>query len=169
MSSSINAATFFVARSGTTVFVRATGLANMKNAPTLHGFLENEQTQGMRFVCLDLAGCMGMDSTFMGLMVDFAKRLEESQGRLVIVNPGDKNRNLLAMLGVDEIVHVVDECPAPAADFAHLESEANLSTKERMQLIRTAHEQLVRLSDANQQKFSTFLTALNADMKKLNP
>lgn len=162
------AATFAVARAGATVYVRASGLANMKNAPTLHGFLEAEEANGMTKVCLDLGACLGMDSTFMGLMVEFARRLEDVQGRLVIVNPGPRNLALLNMLGVDEVVRIVERCDAPPATFHDLTSEPTLSTRERMQLIRSAHDHLVQLNDANQQKFSAFLAALDKDLAKFD-
>jgi len=161
-------AVFAVARSGANVYVRAAGLANMKNAPTLHGFLEAELAQGMRRVCLDLQGCLGMDSTFMGLMVEFSKRLNDQNGRLVIVNPGAKNLMLLTMLGVNEVVPVVETCQVPPVDFFDLSSQPLLSVRERMQLIRTAHENLVKLSASNQQKFAGFLEALDRDLAKLD-
>lgn len=159
-------ATFAVARAGTTVYVRASGLANMKNAPTLHGFLEAELEQGMRQACLDLAGCLGMDSTFMGLMVEFAKRLADQRGRLVIVNPGEKNHLLLTMLGVDEVIRVIDECAQPAVQYVDLNSEPAMSIRDRMVMIRNAHEHLVKLSAVNQQKFAAFLQALDRDLAK---
>jgi anti-sigma B factor antagonist len=164
VSASISQATFAVARSGTTVYVRASGLANMKNAPTLHGFLEAELSQGMRQACIDLGGCLGMDSTFMGMMVEYAKRLEDQNGRLVIVNPGERNLALLAMLGVDEVIRVIEQCSEPAADFTDITCEPSMSTRQRMQLIRSAHENLVRLSESNQSKFAAFLQALNKDL-----
>jgi len=164
----LSTAVFSVARAGTTVYVRAAGLANMKNAPTLHGFLEAELAQGMRRVCLDLNGCLGMDSTFMGLMVEFSKRLTDQDGRLVIVNPGPKNLLLLTMLGVNEVVPVMETCQAPVVDFFDLSSKPQLSVRERMQLIRTAHENLVQLSASNQQKFAGFLEALDRDLAKLD-
>lgn len=160
-------ATFAVARAGATVYVRASGLANMKNTPTLHGFLEAELEQGMRQACLDLGGCLGMDSTFMGLLVEFAKRLAEQKGRLIIVNPGEKNHLLLTMLGVDEVIRVVSECPQPAVDFIDLTSEPAMSMRERIHLIRSAHEHLIKLSPSNQQKFTAFLQALDRDLEKL--
>lgn len=162
-----NAAAYHVARSGEVVFVRSSGLANMKNAPMLDAFLNTEVDQGARTVCVDLSSCTGMDSTFMGLLVGFARQLELQKGRLVIVNPSPANLKLLQMLGVTMVVTVLENEPAPEVEFVTLASDPLMSPLQRMELIQKAHQNLVKLTDTNQQKFAAFLAALQKDLDKL--
>lgn len=160
-------ATYRAARAGSTVYVRVVGLAGMRNAPVLDAFLESGRGQQVATVCIDLSDCLGMDSTFMGTIVGHAQALAEAHARLVIVRPGDKNRHLLAMLGVTEVVAVVDAGEPPAVAFQELDESQSVGTVERMELIQQAHQRLAALSEANAQKFSPFLKALEADLGRL--
>jgi len=164
---SSSSASFHVARSGTTVFVRSSGLANMKNAPMLEFFLTTAIEQGATTACIDLGACTGMDSTFMGLLVGTHKLLSEHKGRLVVVNPGTANLRLLEMLGVTMVVPVVEHQAAPDAEFVVMTSEPQMGPVQRMELVQRAHQNLVKLSEANVSKFSAFLTALDKDLAKL--
>jgi len=159
--------TYQVARAGTTVFVRSTGLANMKSAPMLDAFLATEIEQGATTACIDLSACAGMDSTFMGLLVGYAKQMDVSAGRLVIVNPSPANLRLLQMLGVTLVVPVVEKQDPPDVDFITLASDPQMSPLQRMEMVQRAHQNLIKVTEANEGKFSTFLVALEKDLVKL--
>jgi len=161
------ATAYLVARSGTTVFIRSTGLANMKNAPMLDVFLSTEIEQGATTACIDLSACSGMDSTFMGLLVGYAKQMDVSAGRLVIVNPSPANLRLLQMLGVTLVVPVVEKQDPPDVDFITLASDPQMSPLQRMEMVQRAHQNLIKVTEANEGKFSTFLVALEKDLVKL--
>lgn len=158
---------YLVARAGSTVFIRSTGLANMKNAPMLDAFLAAEIEQGVTTACIDLSTCSGMDSTFMGMLVGYARLMDLSAGRLVIVNPSPANLRLLQMLGVTLVVPVIEKQAAPDATFITLSSDPQMSPLQRMELVQRAHQNLVKLTDANQGKFSAFLVALEKDLARL--
>ena len=160
-------ASFHVARSGSTVFIRSCGLANMKNAPMLEFFLTTAIQQGATTACIDLNSCTGMDSTFMGLLVGTHKLLTEHGGKLVVVNPSAANLRLLIMLGVTLVVPVVENEPAPAAEFVVMDSEPQMGPLQRIELVKRAHQNLVKLSEANRSTFTAFLTALDRDLEKL--
>ena len=108
-------ASYLVARTGTTVYVRAVGLANMKNAPMLDAFLQEEIRLQATTACVDLSACTGMDSTFMGVMVGCSQQLVKCSGRLVIVNPTEHNFRLLEMLGVSAVLPVIERCTLGAS------------------------------------------------------
>lgn len=160
-------ASFHVARSGSTVFVRSCGLANMKNAPMLEFFLTTALEQGATTACVDLNACTGMDSTFMGLLVGIHKLLADHGGKLVVVNPSAANLRLLIMLGVTLVVPVVENEPAPAVEFVVMDSDPQMSPQQRIDLVRRAHLNLIKLSDSNLAKFSAFLAALEKDLEKI--
>lgn len=158
---------YLVARLGVTVYIRALGLANMRNAPMLDSFLASSQAEGAVTACIDLSACSGMDSTFMGLLVGHAKMRTDHGGRLVIVNPSSGNARLLRMLGVDVVVPMVETHALPEIEFLALPSDPSLDVQERMAVIQRAHQNLVRLSDANKAKFSAFLQVLETDLARL--
>jgi len=161
-------ASYHAARQGDAVYVRSSGLANMKNAPVLDAFLAAELAAGARKVYVDLAACTGMDSTFMGLMVGFARHYEDAGGTLAIVNPGANNLRLLKMLGVTEVVRVSESQRLPPdIDFVLIASDPDLSPTERAELISRAHQNLMRISESNKAKFSAFLAAIEADLARL--
>src|SRR5688500_16405669 len=60
--------------------------------------------RGYRQFVLDLKECPGLDSTFMGTRAGIALRLREiGQGELRVTNLNERNRDLLANLGLDQL------------------------------------------------------------------
>ena len=160
-------ASYQIARMGATIFVRAVGLANMKNAPMLDLFLQSEIEQEARMVCIDLSVCAGMDSTFMGVLVGYAQLLGTRGGKLVVVNPSDGNLRLLDMLGVSAVLPVIRRTERAELEFVNLPASPTLGPMQRLELVRRAHHHLVAISDDNRAKFSAFLQALEADLAKV--
>jgi anti-anti-sigma factor len=162
MSQSVNV--YHVARNGVHVYVRAIGLANMKNAQMLDAFLRAEMRTQVDIICVDLSACTGMDSTFMGLMVGTSGQLATSGGKLVVINPTDAGHRLLGMLGVTEVIPVVSGCDLPELEFVALEAGVSQSQLARMEVIQRAHQSLAAINEANRTKFAAFLVALEADL-----
>lgn len=158
---------YLVARHGHVVYVRAVGLANMKNAPVLDAFLAAEVDANVHTVCIDLSACGGMDSTFMGLLVGSSQRLRPHGGKLVIVNPTEHGLKLLRLLGLSDVLAVLEGCELPVLEFVTLSGAANLSPLQRMELVKRAHQNLIALNEANKAKFAAFLAALEADLARL--
>jgi anti-anti-sigma factor len=153
-----------IARSATMVYVRAEGLANMKTAPALHNFLQRARSEGVTSVYIDLSGCTGMDSTFMGLLVGTSQLFSDAGGRLAVVKPNELCLRLLRMLGVDEVVTVVSDVEVPTAEYVDIEGDGSVDHTTRAALMRKAHQDLASLNDGNKAKFSAFLKALDADL-----
>lgn len=157
-----------VARDGSTVIIRALGLSSMKNAPVLDAFLGDVLHQKILMICVDLSGCAGMDSTFMGILVGRSHQCIEQGGRLVIVNPTANSQRLMAMLGLDVVIPVIECEQKPELKFINLDAYAAISPRIRLELIKRAHEDLAALSESNQGKFAAFLVALERDLNKLD-
>ncbi len=161
-------ASYLVARADATVYIRAVGLANMKNAPMLDVFLQEEIRLNATTLCVDLSACTGMDSTFMGVLVGYSQQLVKSGGRLIIVNPTEHNLRLLHMLGVSAVLPVLERCDlSDSVEFVNLPAAAALSPLQRIELVKRAHQNLVALTESNLAKFTPFLTALEADLARL--
>lgn len=155
-----------IARNATMVYVRAEGLANMKTAPLLNAFLARARDEGVRSTYIDLSGCTGMDSTFMGLLVGQADSFREAGGRLAVVKPNELCLRLLRMLGVDEVVTVVAEVEVPSAEYVDIQGDGPVDQATRTDLVREAHLHLSSLNEENKAKFGAFLSALDADLAK---
>jgi len=111
---------------------------------------------------IDLSACEYMDSTFMGLLVAFNKRLAKIQGhRLALVQPTALARELLEGLGISALVDLVD---APVA-FPQGMKNIVKSTNSDAELLLSTHENLMELSEANRKKFSGLQSVLK---KQLN-
>jgi anti-anti-sigma factor len=161
----VEAVAYRVARLGEAVYIQPQGLANMRNAPALDGFLQQTLAQSLRRCCVDLSVCRGMDSTFMGMMVGWSQRMDEVGAQLVIINPSHANRKLLDMLGVTHVVRIVEACVVPAdAAFVDLPGGSGLAPKHLAELMRDAHLRLSAISDENRVKFQGFLAALDKDL-----
>ncbi len=158
-----------IARNATMVYVRAEGLANMKSAPALHAFLSKARQEGTRSAYIDLSACLGMDSTFMGLLVGQAQAFGEKGGRLAVVKPNELCLRLLKQLGVDEVITVVPDAEVPSAEYTDISGDGSVDQKVRTDLVRQAHKDLASLNDENRAKFSAFLKALDEDLAKKKP
>ena len=162
---------FLIARDSVTIYVAVTGLANMKNAPMLDAFFQAQDGQsGITTICIDLQGCQGMDSTFMGLLVGTSAAMEGSGARLVVINPSEVCQKLLVMLGLIEVMPVIERVEVPDLSFVELTASGSpVGTLQRLELIRKAHQALMGISSENQSKFAAFMTALEADLAKIRP
>ncbi len=74
--------------------------------------------RGFRDFVFDLQECVMMDSTFMGTMAGMALRLKElGQGRLHVIHCGERSRELLSGLGLDQIFDIrANGAVAPECD-----------------------------------------------------
>jgi anti-anti-sigma regulatory factor len=157
-------------------FIRVIGRGSFKISSSLKEFAVQAIDSGCRRLVLDMAECVGMDSTFMGVLAGLAFRLRMApDGRIVMVNLNQRTRGLLATLGLDEAVeaHVAGSMPAELEPFLTRGGKAlaDLPVEERgqaetAQTMLEAHEDLVRLSPENLPKFQDVLTFLREDLKK---
>ncbi|MFA7256007.1 MAG: STAS domain-containing protein [Kiritimatiellales bacterium] len=153
------------------VFVRVTGRGSFKVSATLKQFLsEITAKQPVSTVVLDLAECIGMDSTFMGVLAGLAGRLKLKGQTLELINLSDKNAQLLATLGVDQVIahyshahghEMPDQAAAPLAT-------ASATKKELAETALQAHETLVELNEENRPRFKRVIEYLKADVNRLN-
>lgn len=102
-------------------------------------------------IYVDLSSCDYMDSTFMGLLAGFNKRLVRMQNkRISIVKASVSAKKLLDGLGLSPLLEFVD---------TNLEFPGNMiqisgTHKANAELLLKAHENLMELSEDNKKKFS---------------
>jgi hypothetical protein len=111
-----------------------------------------------------------MDSTFMGVLAGLSGRLKKTGKMLELINLSEKNANLLATLGVDQVLsfykndhgHVI-----PEQETQSLPTD-QASKKEMAETALTAHEELTRLSEDNKPRFKRVIELLKEDVNRLS-
>ena len=162
------------------VILRVEGRGSFKLAPSLKKFLRKLiDEQKVDRILLDMSGCLGMDSTFMGVLAGLAGfvRRESPDTVFRLVSLSEKNEKLLRTLGVDR---VVDYAAAPSPeDRALMERTETARTalkndvSDRLDTATTtleAHQTLVDINPDNLAKFESVLELLQEDVRNLaNP
>ena len=157
---------FEVALCGDKIYVRAVGLASMNNTPALQTFVDEMLEKGATHVIVDLEGCSGMDSTFMGAVAGMAFPLGKGPApRVTVINASPNNMRLLEGLGLGEVVELCHEWVAsPCVQTERVSGEA--PAEERLELIRDAHQKLIELDPRNREKFGPFLRLLEEEIRQ---
>jgi anti-sigma B factor antagonist len=159
------------------VHVRVVGRGTFQNSQPLRRYALEMMERGARQFIVDLSGCDGMDSTFLGVLAGIGLRLTQDgrAGHIHIANVSSRNLELLQTLGLDRLF----EMNQPAGQNLHYEPPAGavfqrlpesdvrqlnkpLSKRETAELMLEAHDDLVRVDQRNVAKFKD-LTAFLRD------
>ncbi|HEX8311556.1 MAG TPA: STAS domain-containing protein [Chthoniobacteraceae bacterium] len=150
-----------------TVWIKVEGKGSFLNSTGLKEFAREMTNRGFREFVVDLEKCPVMDSTFMGTLAGMALRLREiGQGRLRVRNLNERNQDLLANLGLDQLF-TIDSRPVPsAAEAAQQPLSINGADDKvaRAQTMIEAHEACVEANPENAAKFKDVLEYLKQDL-----
>jgi anti-sigma B factor antagonist len=149
-----------------TVWVRVEGKGSFLNSTGLKEFAKEMTNRGFREFAIDLKNCPVMDSTFMGTLAGIALRLRElGQGSLRVTNLNERNSDLLANLGLDQLFSIEPrgEVPDPGAAQVPLVTTAPDKVTQAQTMLE-AHEACVEAHGANAAKFKDVLEYLKQDL-----
>jgi anti-anti-sigma factor len=154
----------YLAEQDDMIYVRAVGHITANSCKELKDKVVDRLTHEPRVkdLIVDLSSCDYMDSTFMGVLIGFNKRIREIAGHpLELLKPTQACRTLLANLGVLRLLTILDGDVAVPHEMARIgkSSEAELDT------LIAAHDNLIELNEANRAKFE-LLRKILADQKK---
>ena len=154
---------------GPAVWVRVEGRGSFLNSGSLKEFATEMVNRGYREFVFDLQDCVMMDSTFMGTMAGMALRLKElGCGRLRVVHCGERSRDLLSGLGLDQIFDIhangatAPQCEALAKTESAVKPEAQKQAQASTML--AAHEALCEAAPENFTRFKDVLEYLKQDL-----
>lgn len=160
-------------------YVRLRDRGSFKISKSLKEFGIAAIEQGAEKLVVDMTDCVGMDSTFMGVLAGLAFRLKKkSAGTVSMVNLSARTRGLLATLGLDQLVETHMQGATPPEFVAMLEQRSenithlahpDASRRETAEMMLEAHENLVQASAENLPRFRDVLTFLREDIKKADP
>src|ERR1043166_2285722 len=124
--------------------------------------------RGYREFVVDLAHCIMMDSTFMGTMAGPALRLKElGRGHLHVVHCGQRSRDLLSGLGLDQIFSIYsDGETSPECESLNREGNNAVDDQKRKtaETMLEAHEALCEVAPENLPRFKDVLDYLKQDL-----
>ncbi len=137
-------------------------------------FGDQRIADGERCLVVDLGGCSGMDSTFMGTLAGMAARLStQDSARLQIADPGSRNRRSLEDLGLDFLMDIdppesvwrgsIDKV---RSELRNTDTSSPTSALQRTQLVLEAHQELASKNEKNAKVFSNVVTMLEEDLKE---
>lgn len=154
---------------GPAVWVRVEGKGNFLNSGSLKEFAKEMVNRGYREFIIDLQNCAMMDSTFMGTMAGVALRLKElGHGHLHVVHCGNRSRELLTGLGLDQIFSIHSNgAVAPQCELKDKgagDAAAENRKKEQAETMLEAHEALCQAAPENLSRFKDVLDYLRQDL-----
>ena len=154
---------------GPAVWVKVAGKGSFLNSGSFKEFAREMVDRGYREFVVDLADCVMMDSTFMGTMAGVALRLKElGHGHLYVVHCGERSRDLLSGLGLDQIFSIYsDGETAPEYESLKREGAAGSAGDQKhtqASIMLEAHEALCSAAPENVPRFKDVLEYLKQDL-----
>lgn len=161
---------------GPTVWVRVAGRGSFLNSGSLKEFAREIVNRGYREFVFDLEECVMMDSTFMGTMAGMALRLKElGQGRVHVIHCGERSRDLLSGLGLDQIFDLqangaeAPKCEALTQTNGDPVDKSTAAKREQAGTMLEAHEALCEAAPENLTRFKDVLEYLKQDLQHESP
>jgi len=149
-----------------TAYVKVHGRGTFKIASNLKQFGMAAAAQGCSRIVAEMTDCLGMDSTFMGVLAGLAVHLRKKDGELVLRNLSDKNSFLIRMLGLSHLVRMEQggggqDMPADARVL-----EAGTDKQTLTKTMIDSHETLGQVAPENIVKFKDVLAFLKEDLQR---
>jgi anti-sigma B factor antagonist len=161
---------------GSVVWVRVAGRGSFLNSGSLKEFAREMVNRGYREFVFDLEECVMMDSTFMGTMAGMALRLKElGEGCLHVIHCGERSRELLSGLGLDQIFDIqadgakAPQCEALAQSNGDPAEKSTTAKREQAGTMLEAHEALCQAAPKNLTRFKDVLEYLKQDLQHESP
>jgi len=138
----------------------------------MKAFGDERIAAGENCLVVDLGGCTGMDSTFMGTLAGMAARLSTHDGGVLqIADSGSRNRRSLEDLGLDFLL----EIDPPAAIWRGNVDAIRVNLKppqvpvltgqiQRTQHVLDAYQTLSAANDVNAREFSNVVKLLENEL-----
>jgi len=158
--------------------VRINGRANFQSSVDFKTTLLELWHRGTRRFILDLTHCQLMDSTFLGVMAGLGLKFskERSPGgdglaHIELLNPSTRVRELFDNLGIIHLFSIIcsPETGNELKNLAPVEPtpSAALDRKETTRVCLEAHQLLMKLNEANFNKFKDVTKFLEEDLKRM--
>jgi anti-sigma B factor antagonist len=164
----------YVALTGRYALVKVSGRGSFKVSSSLKQFSESVIRKALPLMLVDMTQCIGMDSTFMGVLAGVASRLKINGGEVVLANCTTRTRGLLATLGLDQLIPAYETADTPARYATLMEGRdpqqelnpAGAKDAETVKTMLDAHQKLVDLVPENLPQFKDVLDYLREEVQR---
>lgn len=149
---------------------RVLGRGSYKISGSMKRFAASLIDQGTSLLIIDLEQCVGMDSTFMGMLAGISQRLQKEGGRkVVLTGVSQKLNHLMTTLGINRLVEIKNDIPSVSpSDMADLDQPEETPLDSANTMLE-AHETLVEIDDDNRLRFQDVLDYLREDIQRQQP
>jgi len=146
---------------------RVFGRGSYNVSRSLKDFAAKVLDSGSPVFVLDLQNCVGMDSTFMGVLAGVSQRQQRENGKKIILcGVSDKLINLMKTLGLNRLVDIQEEIPSPATpELTELDASKETPLDSAHTMLE-AHEKLVEIDEENRLRFQDVLDYLKEDIQR---
>ena len=155
-------------------WVRVNGSANHENASCIKEFLAGRFERGWRQFVIDLGGCRGIDSTFIGMLYRLATKVSEldPDGVVDVINPGERNAKSICKLGLDGRIGIDLEGKRWLRERELVEENLRkppcsgpLDRIEHAEFVLEAHEALIAANEENRGRFCDVVEFLRQELE----
>ena len=155
-------------------WIRCDGKGSFLNSPLMKAFGDERIAAGERCLAVDLGGCTGMDSTFMGTLAGMASRLgSHDGGGLHIADAGARNKRSLEDLGLDFLMEIDPPEAVWRRDIEQIRAQlvpphslAAPGQIQRAMHVLEAHQILSDANDKNAKTFENVVTLLESELNE---
>ncbi len=146
--------------------VKVSGRANFDYAVPLR---EMAQTLDDDFKCvrLDMADCIAMDSTFMGVLSMIGLKARRGGASVELLNAPDNLRKLLRDLGVVKLFTFTTGVDDAAPDWNNTAGRKKNDLLTTAETVAEAHRTLVEADGSNLEKFDQVIKFADQDVERL--
>lgn len=139
------------------------GRASFHNASPIKDFFDSMIRQGRLHFIVDLDACVGMDSTFLGILAGVGIQLSgfKVKGELILIHLDAKNLDSVQSLGLDQLVRVDvdDETEMVPCTYETLDSVPKAEALQAKMALE-AHKNLIKANKENGEKFQDVIQFL---------
>lgn len=141
------------------------GRANFDYGLPLRNFAKNMDNNFTQ-IAIDLRACLGMDSTFMGIMAMIGLKAQKKNVQVEILNADENNKYLLAGLGLDKLFKFVEKDTCNICE-KKISPDSTKSALDTAKTVVDAHRTLTRIDEKNIPKFEKVIEFAQEDVDRL--
>jgi serine phosphatase RsbU (regulator of sigma subunit)/anti-anti-sigma regulatory factor len=131
--------------------IRLSGLGSWRQAPALRDLIQEAMKTRVESIHLDVSDCQALDSTMLGLLYQIAPRI-------VLGSPSRRVRDQLRELGILNRFTISDS--VPPFPLRRMNVGGAVSREDYSDLMISAHESLMGVSDDNRERFSPIVEGI---------
>jgi len=166
----VSGGNLLVAVQATFALIKVSGRATFKLAPSLKRLCITALDHGCRDIIFDMEDCLGMDSTFMGVLAGIA--IHPGDTHVIVMNLTARTHEMLVTLGLERVLECHEQNdPQPElkqrlASALHLQGlDEDDNRALSLTTMLQAHQHLVDVDPENMARFRDVLTYLDQEVR----